>query len=61
MVFAVVAILGHFSKTIMLFFIPQIINFTLSLPQVSFPTNDCLAHFIVIRIHSLPKASAAKV
>lgn len=32
MVFAVVGILGGFSKTMMLFFIPQLINFTLSLP-----------------------------
>jgi len=34
MTFAVVGILGHFSKTLMLFFIPQIINFLLSLPQM---------------------------
>ena len=34
MVFAVVAILGGFSKTMMLFFIPQMINFALSLPQI---------------------------
>lgn len=32
MTFAVVGILGHFSKTMLLFFIPQIINFLLSLP-----------------------------
>jgi len=32
--FAVVGILGHFSKTLLLFFIPQIINFTLSIPQL---------------------------
>ena len=32
MTFAVVGILGHFSKTMMLFFIPQLINFLLSLP-----------------------------
>jgi UDP-N-acetylglucosamine--dolichyl-phosphate N-acetylglucosaminephosphotransferase len=31
---AVAGILGHFSKTLMLFFIPQIINFLLSLPQL---------------------------
>jgi UDP-N-acetylglucosamine--dolichyl-phosphate N-acetylglucosaminephosphotransferase len=34
MTFAVVGILGHFSKTMMLFFIPQLINFALSLPQI---------------------------
>lgn len=34
MTFAVVGILGHFSKTMMLFFIPQLINFLLSLPQL---------------------------
>lgn len=32
MTFAVVGILGHFSKTMMLFFIPQLINFILSIP-----------------------------
>jgi len=34
MVFAVVGILGGFSKTMMLFFIPQLINFALSIPQL---------------------------
>jgi UDP-N-acetylglucosamine--dolichyl-phosphate N-acetylglucosaminephosphotransferase len=34
MTFAVVGILGHFSKTMMLFFIPQLINFILSIPQL---------------------------
>jgi UDP-N-acetylglucosamine--dolichyl-phosphate N-acetylglucosaminephosphotransferase len=34
MTFAVVGILGHFSKTLMLFFIPQLINFFLSVPQL---------------------------
>lgn len=34
MSFAVVAILGHFSKTLMLFFLPQILNFVLSLWQI---------------------------
>jgi UDP-N-acetylglucosamine--dolichyl-phosphate N-acetylglucosaminephosphotransferase len=32
MTFAVVGIMGHFSKTMLLFFIPQILNFLLSLP-----------------------------
>lgn len=34
MSFAVVAILCHFSKTLLLFFIPQILNFMISLPQL---------------------------
>ena len=33
-VFAVWGILGHFSKTLLLFFIPQIINFVMSFPQI---------------------------
>lgn len=32
MTFAVVGILGHFSKTMLLLFIPQVINFVLSFP-----------------------------
>ena len=35
MTFAVMAILGHFSKTLLLFFGPQIINFVMSLPQLA--------------------------
>jgi len=35
MTFAVVGILGHFSKTMLLFFIPQFINFFLSIPQLT--------------------------
>ncbi|KAL6942246.1 tunicamycin resistance protein [Hanseniaspora vineae] len=34
MVFAVCGILGHFSKTTLLFFIPQIFNFAYSAPQL---------------------------
>ncbi|MBW0531458.1 hypothetical protein O181_071173 [Austropuccinia psidii MF-1] len=34
MAFAVVGILGHFSKTLLLFFIPQIFNFLYSCPQL---------------------------
>ncbi len=33
MTFAVTGILGHFSKTLLLFFIPQVINFLISFPQ----------------------------
>eukprot|EP00750_Incisomonas_marina_P025498 INCI5513.1.p1 GENE.INCI5513.1~~INCI5513.1.p1 ORF type:complete len:474 (+),score=61.00 INCI5513.1:104-1525(+) len=35
MTFAVVGILGHFSKTLLLLFIPQILNFLYSLPQLT--------------------------
>jgi UDP-N-acetylglucosamine--dolichyl-phosphate N-acetylglucosaminephosphotransferase len=40
---AVVGILGHFSKTLMLFFIPQWINFLISLPQL-FGIVECPRH-----------------
>ncbi|KAI7852274.1 UDP-N-acetylglucosamine--dolichyl-phosphate N-acetylglucosaminephosphotransferase [Circinella umbellata] len=41
--FAVVGILGHFSKTLVLFFIPQIFNFIYSCPQL-FRLIDCPRH-----------------
>ncbi|CAD6999938.1 unnamed protein product [Ceratitis capitata] len=47
MTFAVVGILGHFSKTLLLFFIPQILNFLYSVPQ--------LFHFVPCPRHRLPK------
>lgn len=47
MTFAVVGILGHFSKTILLFFLPQIINFLYSVPQ--------LFHFVPCPRHRMPK------
>ncbi|KAL4979949.1 glycosyl transferase family 4-domain-containing protein [Aspergillus desertorum] len=47
MVFAVVGILGHFSKTLLLLFIPQIFNFVYSVPQ--------LFHIIPCPRHRLPK------
>ncbi|XP_050347254.1 UDP-N-acetylglucosamine--dolichyl-phosphate N-acetylglucosaminephosphotransferase [Nymphalis io] len=50
MTFAVVAILSHFSKTVLLFFLPQIINFVYSVPQ--------LFHIIPCPRHRLPKYSA---
>ena len=34
MTFASAAILGHFSKTMILFFIPQTFNFLISVPQL---------------------------
>eukprot|EP00106_Octopus_bimaculoides_P007075 XP_014774517.1 PREDICTED: UDP-N-acetylglucosamine--dolichyl-phosphate N-acetylglucosaminephosphotransferase-like isoform X2 [Octopus bimaculoides] len=47
MTFAVVAILGHFSKTLLLFFIPQVFNFLYSVPQ--------LFHFLPCPRHRIPK------
>jgi UDP-N-acetylglucosamine--dolichyl-phosphate N-acetylglucosaminephosphotransferase len=47
MTLAVVAILGHFSKTLLLFFIPQVGNFVYSLPQ--------LFHLVPCPRHRLPK------
>ncbi|XP_968050.1 UDP-N-acetylglucosamine--dolichyl-phosphate N-acetylglucosaminephosphotransferase [Tribolium castaneum] len=47
MTFAVVGILGHFSKTTLLFFIPQVFNFLYSFPQ--------LIHLIPCPRHRLPK------
>ncbi|XP_056141027.1 UDP-N-acetylglucosamine--dolichyl-phosphate N-acetylglucosaminephosphotransferase isoform X1 [Lampris incognitus] len=47
MTFAVVGILGHFSKTMLLFFIPQVVNFVYSLPQ--------LLHIIPCPRHRLPR------
>ena len=43
MVFAVVGILGHFSKTLLLLFIPQIFNFIYSAPQL-FALIPCPRH-----------------
>ena len=47
MVFVVVAILGHFSKTLLLLFIPQIFNFIYSAPQ--------LFHIVPCPRHRLPR------
>ena len=41
--FAVVGILGHFSKTLLLFFIPQLFNFAYSVPQL-IGIIDCPRH-----------------
>ena len=43
MTFAMVGILGHFTKTMLLFFLPQIFNFVLSLPQI-FGIVHCPRH-----------------
>ena len=47
MTFAVVGILGHFSKTMLLFFAPQVFNFVFSLPQ--------LFKFVPCPRHRLPR------
>ena len=43
MTFAVVGVLGHFSKTMSLFFIPQVLNFLYSSPQL-FGLIPCPRH-----------------
>ena len=43
MALAVAGILGHFSETLLIFFIPQIINFVYSLPQL-FKIVPCPRH-----------------
>lgn len=50
MTFAVAGILGHYSKTMLLFFIPQVFNFLISLPQ--------LFGFFECPRHRLPKFNA---
>uniref|UniRef100_A0A0K8RD07 UDP-N-acetylglucosamine--dolichyl-phosphate N-acetylglucosaminephosphotransferase n=1 Tax=Ixodes ricinus TaxID=34613 RepID=A0A0K8RD07_IXORI len=52
MTFAVVGILGHFSKTMILFFIPQVFNFLYSVPQ--------LFHFVPCPRHRLPRYNAGE-
>lgn len=46
MTLAVAGILGHFSKTLLMLFLPELINFTLSLPQ--------LLHIVPIPRHRVP-------
>ncbi|GAA99463.1 uncharacterized protein L969DRAFT_619951 [Mixia osmundae IAM 14324] len=48
MAFAVVGILGHFSKTLLLFFLPQVFNFVLSCPQL-FGLVPCPRHRLPLR------------
>lgn len=43
MVFAIVGILGHFSKTLLIFFLPQVVNFIYSVPQL-FNIVPCPRH-----------------
>ncbi|BBH07266.1 UDP-glcnac-adolichol phosphate glcnac-1-p-transferase, partial [Prunus dulcis] len=47
MTMAVAGILGHFSETLLIFFVPQVLNFLLSLPQ--------LAGIVPCPRHRLPK------
>ncbi|KAM6592537.1 hypothetical protein CsatA_000240 [Cannabis sativa] len=47
MTMAVAGILGHFSETLLIFFLPQVVNFLLSLPQ--------LAGYIPCPRHRLPR------
>lgn len=47
MTLAVAGILGHFSKTLMLFFIPQLLNFAISIPQL-IGIYECPRHRSVI-------------
>ncbi|ORZ31090.1 glycosyl transferase family 4-domain-containing protein [Catenaria anguillulae PL171] len=54
MVLAVVGILGHFSKTLLLFFLPQIFNFVLSVPQL-FHLVPCPRHRLPRRNDSHPR------
>ncbi|KAG7566010.1 Glycosyl transferase family 4 [Arabidopsis suecica] len=51
MTMAVVGILGHFSETLLIFFLPQVLNFLLSLPQ--------LAGIVKCPRHRLPKFDPA--
>ncbi|KAL0725505.1 hypothetical protein Bca4012_040104 [Brassica carinata] len=51
MTMAVAGILGHFSETLLIFFLPQVLNFLLSLPQ--------LAGIVKCPRHRLPKFDPA--
>eukprot|EP00922_Rhytidocystis_sp_ex-Travisia-forbesii_P027924 GHVS01040982.1.p1 GENE.GHVS01040982.1~~GHVS01040982.1.p1 ORF type:complete len:433 (+),score=48.44 GHVS01040982.1:68-1366(+) len=51
MYFAVVGIFGHFSKTVILFFIPQVLNFLISAPQ--------LFGYIPCPRHRVPKINSS--
>lgn len=69
MTLAVVGVLGHFSKTLMLFFLPQIFNFVYSIPQLfalipcprhrlpHYDAQDKLLHPSKVRFH--PKSLSA--
>ncbi|TIA90672.1 hypothetical protein E3P99_01475 [Wallemia hederae] len=54
MAFAIVGVLAHFSKTLLLFFIPQIFNFVFSTPQL-FGLVPCPRHRVPRYIHASNK------
>lgn len=60
MTFAVIGILGHFSKTLLLFFAPQVINFVLSAPQL-FGIVPCPRHRLPRLCKETGKLEASKV
>ncbi|KAJ2783416.1 tunicamycin resistance protein [Coemansia interrupta] len=62
MTFAVCGILGHFSKTLLLLFVPQIFNFVYSAPQI-FGLVPCPRHRLPkMLMHSpLPRALVARL
>ena len=59
MALATAGVLGHFSKTLLLFFIPQIINFLLSVPQL-FGIIPCPRHRLPEFDRATGKLNAAK-
>ncbi|KAK4326558.1 hypothetical protein Pmani_002938 [Petrolisthes manimaculis] len=59
MTFAVVAIIGHFSKTVLLFFMPQIFNFLYSIPQL-FRLVPCPRHRLPRYNEKLDKVEASE-
>ncbi|KAJ2559003.1 tunicamycin resistance protein [Coemansia sp. RSA 1933] len=62
MTFAVCGILGHFSKTLMLFFVPQVFNFIYSAPQI-FGLVPCPRHRLpkMVAASPLSPATAARI
>ncbi|KJH52163.1 glycosyltransferase, group 4 family [Dictyocaulus viviparus] len=60
MTLAVVSILGHFSKTMILFLIPQVLNFLYSIPQL-FKLVPCPRHRLPSFDCNIDKVSMSKV
>lgn len=60
MTFAVIGILGHSSKTMLMFFTPQIFNFLLSTPQL-FKIVPCPRHRLPKLVKSTGKLEASRV
>lgn len=60
MTFAVAGIMGHFSKTLLLFFMPQVLNFVYSLPQLLkiVPCPRCVVAPVPGRMPALTMLSA---